>query len=108
MNRRGLPFVMLAASLLALFLAALSGYENQSHARCQAGVNEALILAQRARSQAADDDRAALDRMVADVAQAHSAADTRAALARYRATRSDADAKRAANPLPDLPDQVCQ
>jgi hypothetical protein len=44
---------------------------------------------------------------VEDVAMARSSTDTRAALARYRATRAAADAARDQEPLPEPPARHC-
>ncbi len=98
---------MLVASVVALGMSALVGYQSRGQAECQARINEQLVVAQSARAKAADQDRDAVDRLISDVSEAKSPADSRAALQRYRDTRASADAERTRNPLPAPPSQRC-
>lgn len=90
---RRLGIVLATASFLALGVSVWSGWQSREYAACQARVNDRLVSAQRAQADA-------VDRMVTDVLAAKSAADTRAALERYRDAR-------AANPLPEPASQTC-
>jgi uncharacterized membrane protein YdfJ with MMPL/SSD domain len=106
-RQRATGVIVLVASMLAVLGATYSGYRSASYAHCQARVNQALVVSQNARAQAAAQDRAALDRMVNDVVNAHSREESRAALDRYQATRRASDEERAKHPLPAPPSQVC-
>jgi hypothetical protein len=113
--------VLLVLSVIALVLAVASGLRSQSYARCQAGVNDALIAAQSARADAAQQDQradraeseatAALIRTVFEVATPQERlaayAKYRAALDEIDARRRSAEADRKANPLPAPPSQAC-
>jgi hypothetical protein len=106
-RKSAVEWAVLAASVIALLLAGLSGYRSATYARCQAGVNEQLVKATNARAAAAEQDRDAMDQLVTDVSNAKTADDSRNALARYRQTRAKADQDRRDHPLPSPPSEHC-
>lgn len=85
--------VVLVVSLAALALGAWSSWRWRAFALCQAELDQKLIVALDARTDA-------IDQLMADVTAAKSGAEVRAALERYQATR-------AANPLPPSALDVC-
>jgi hypothetical protein len=116
-----LNVAVLIITTAALALAVASGLRSQSYARCQAGVNDALIAAQSARADAAQQDRAA-DRaesaatadLIRTVFEASTTAERRAAYAKYRklvdevaASRAEAELERSRHPIPAPPSVVC-
>jgi hypothetical protein len=107
MNTRRFGIIVMIVSLLAVGGTVWSSIERAATERCQARVNDALITSQRARAEAAAQDRDALDRLVASVAEASQPAQVRAALDAYRADRTTSDENRRRNPLPEPPSQVC-
>lgn len=114
MKRRGIGVFIGVASLVTLVIAVWFGIQQAdlakrqtAYSHCQAAVNDALVAAQNARATFADQDRAALDRMVLDITKATSRADTEAALQRYQQTRATTDLERAQHPLPAPPSQAC-
>ena len=123
---------LLALSAASLVAAVLVGAQRQADAHrlqdyiaCQAGVNEAMALAQRSRSEATDQDRAA-DRAETTAARTlivtvftATGPDARskilAAFATYDRALKDVDASRAGaerqrreHPLPPLPSETCR
>jgi hypothetical protein len=107
MSSRKLGVTVMLLSLLALVGTVWTGIERANTARCQARVNDALITSQRARATAADQDREALDTMVATVAEATARAQVQAALNKYRADRAASNESRRRNPLPEPASEVC-
>jgi hypothetical protein len=118
---RRLNITLTVISFAALFIAATAGVQTYLYADCQGHVNEALIVAQLARAQAAEQDRQS-DReestATADLIRSVFAAKTQpevlAAYRDYQTTmnglrdrRNAADAKRRANPLPPPPSATC-
>lgn len=127
-----LQVALLVVSFVALIIAVGSGIQRQAdssrlrdYIACQAAVNEASALSQRARAAAAEQDRAsdraeseATRRLILTVftATGPDARDqARAAFATYEkalaavaASRADADRQRQANPLPPLPSETCR
>lgn len=95
-------FVLLAV-LTSLIMSWRATFSLRTYVDCQADWSTAYAVGAAERAQAAADDRAALDQLVASVAEATSGAETRTALARYRAARAAADVQRAANPPPEQP-----
>jgi len=104
-----------------MVLAAYTGITGQIRSDCQARVNEAQALAQRERSAAADQDRAA-DRveaaafrdLVRGVFSSTNQAGVLAANARYELAIAEVDRQRAVaeqqrreHPLPPLPSETC-
>lgn len=72
---------------------------------CQAAYAEASNASQRARAQAAEVDRQALDRVMRVVAE--NPRQGLAAVQEYNAARAAADAQRARNPIPEPPSSNC-
>ena len=113
--------VLLVLALLAMVMATYSGLQSASYARCQASVNEALVRAQVARGEAAEQDRqsdreesAATAALIRAVFTPGTSASRMAAYERYRATvdainerRAVTEEQRQANPLPAPPSQTC-
>lgn len=123
MSRRG-SIALLIISFIALIVASYSGVTGQAYARCQAGLNERSAIAQRARGDAAAQDRdadraestATRDLIVAvfSAAGPNARDEVRAAFARYETrmreietTRQEAEQRRQQNPLPPLPSETC-
>lgn len=112
---------LLVVSAVAMGLAAWSGIRTQAFNTCQAGVNEQLIVAQRERAGAADQDRKAdveESSATATLIQALFNSTTKpsrvAAYQSYRdnldrlnAQRAVTEAQRQAHPLPALPSETC-
>jgi hypothetical protein len=96
-----------AISLAAVTQSVRTSSAHHQYTRCQAEVIDQLIVALNARTAAATQDRDAMDQLVEGAATARSAADTRAALDRYRTTRATADAARNRKPLPEPPARRC-
>ena len=116
----GLALVI--GSVLALAMSAYTSYQSRAFAECQASVNEALIVAQNARADAAEQDRAsdreeslATAELIRAVFTARSQDDTRAAYLAYAtrldeitSQRAETERQRQANPLPAPPSQICR
>lgn len=100
-------YVLAGAAGLSLVVAVWSGVQSRAYVACQARWSQAYAASAQERTLAAEVDRQALDAMVAAVASATSAAQSRAALQRYQDARAAADAQRAEHPAPALPDEVC-
>lgn len=123
MSRRG-SIALLVISFAALVIAAYSGITGQAYAHCQAKLNERSALAQRARADAAAQDRdadraestATRDLIVAvfNASGPNARDENRASFARYETrmkeietTRQEAEQRRQQNPLPPLPSETC-
>lgn len=120
-RQRVVGWVVLAAAIVALVVAAVTGIQQARYARCQAGVNEALIQVQTARADAAEQDRqsdrdesAATAELIRTVFTAESRQATIDAYAAYRVTldeisakRAEAEKQRTENPLPAPPSEIC-
>lgn len=118
---RVVGLLLVAASVVALALSTYSSIRSRAFAECQATLNEQLIVATNARAAAGEQDRQAdrdqttaiaalIDAVFssADPGQRMAAYQTyRAELDRIAATRADAEADRAAHPLPAPPSQSC-
>lgn len=107
---RWLTWVVLVASFVSLGVSWYTGAERAAYQRCQVAVNDNLIRSQQARALAAEQDRQAMDDLVANVLAASETRDPGASLAAlrdYLNARADADAQRAANPIPVPPSQTC-
>lgn len=107
-RERTIGVIVLVMSLAALGVAGYSSLRTRSYVECQADWSQAYATSAAQRAQAADTDRRAVDDMVAAVLSARTAAESRAALLAYQQARADADRRRAANPAPALPDEVCR
>lgn len=104
---RIIGWLILAATLVALVMSWYASDRLRGYVACQAEWSRAYAVSTAARAAAAEDDRRALDNMIAAVTEATSPAETRRALVIYQQSRAEADDARAHNPLPQLPD-VCQ
>jgi hypothetical protein len=118
---RAIGAVLVAASVLALAMSAYSSLKSRAFAECQAQVNEALIVAQNARADAAEQDRAsdrdesiATAELIRAVFASTAREQTRAAYDAYtarlgeiNAQRAKSEAQRQAHPLPAPPSLVC-
>lgn len=94
---------LLALALFTTAVSATTAFTQRQRAGCQAKYNASVTAAIKARSTATDQDRAALDRMVATIATATSRPVIHEALDRYVKDRKAADEAREQNPLPDPP-----
>jgi len=121
LQSRAFGILLVAASILALFLSALASYRANAYAKCQSTVFDQLVAASTARADAAEQDRRA-DReesqatalLIQGVFTGATTAERLAAYDTYVKTladlsaRRDATAKeRAAHPLPAPPSQAC-
>jgi hypothetical protein len=119
--RRNVGWVVLTASAIAVVLATWSGINSTRYAHCQAAVNEALVVAQNARADAAAQDRV-LDRqesaatagLIKAVFSSTTRDQTLAAYLAYQKTiaditaqRAETERQRAAHPLPAPPSHTC-
>ncbi len=121
-GRSRVGLLLVVASILAIIMSAYTSYQSRAFAECQAAVNEALIVAQNARADAAEQDRAS-DReestatadLIRSVFSATTREESRAAYDRYAARLAEINARRTAtdkrrqdNPLPAPPSQICR
>lgn len=120
-GRSRVGLLLVVASVLAIGMSAYTSYQSRMFAECQASVNEALIVAQNARADAAEQDRAsdreeslATAELIRAVFTARSQDDTRAAYLTYAnrldeitSKRAETERTRQANPLPAPPSQTC-
>lgn len=95
-------------AVMSLILTLYLGYETNRIEKCQAEYQEANATVQKARSEAADEDRKVIDRMVLAVASAKTNKDVALALSSYLSTRAANDRIRADNPIPQLPSKFCR
>jgi hypothetical protein len=96
-------FIILATVAVSMFMSWHSTAQLSDYVECQARWSQAYAQSAAQRAEAAADDRAALDRLVAAVAEATDRNQTRTALALYRQARATADQQRAENPPPEPP-----
>lgn len=101
-------YAMRVAVVLSLGLGLWVTTSQQQTVRCHARYAEATARAVDARTEAAEEDRGAVDRMVSSVVTAKSREDTRAALLGYLDARKRADETRRRNPLPPAPSELCK
>lgn len=120
-RQRFVGWVVLAASVCALLISAVTGLQSYQHAECQAQVNETLIRAtsERAAAAAADrqsdrDESAATAELIRSVFTLRTTAERVAAYAEYReridaidAQRAETERQRQAHPLPAPPSETC-
>lgn len=90
---------------VALLLSLAIGGVQLKLTACQAAYAEASNISQRARAEAAEADRLALDRMLQVVAD--NPRGSLDAIREYNATRAAADAQRERNPIPPPPSSTC-
>ncbi len=97
------------SALMVLYLGALGWlYKMQSDiVACQAAYAEAAAISTAARTQAATEDRVALDTLISAITAAQAPEQTRAALGEYQRVRRASDERRRANPLPAAPSTRC-
>jgi hypothetical protein len=94
--------IMAAVALVLSVFVAVQQYDMTA---CQARYNEASNTSTRARAEAAEADRRALDELLQVVADNPDAALN--AIRRYNMTRRAADEQRARNPVPPSPQETC-
>lgn len=104
-NRWLLTFVLVVNAGLAAFLI-YQRADSANFTRCTSDWQSDFATVYKARSDAAADSQSALDDILAAVAT-ESRDDFRASLNKYQQLRRDQIAERKANPLPELPEQVC-
>ena len=105
-KRRIVWVTLFVISVAGLVIMTVSGIRSRDYISCNAEQVEILIKYQREASVAAREECEAHD----VVRRAQLAGDTQAehdAILRYFDIRTKADARRAAAPLPDLPEKVC-
>jgi hypothetical protein len=100
-------WVVLALSLVAVAMTAVSGWQSHARAQCQARVNQQLVMALRARAESVDARDTAFDQMLDALLTAKSPEERRATLATYRAAQAQVAADRREHPLPAPPDETC-
>lgn len=107
----GVTRLLKVVAILSLLLAVGVGVQQARLTSCLAAYNEASNLSSRARTEAAEADRKAVDDMVKAIAEARRAPDPAGAvdqaLGGYLQARAFADGQRAGNPLPGPPSQTC-
>jgi hypothetical protein len=100
-------------AVLSLMAALFTGTRQYQLSDCLARYSEASNISQRARAEATEQDRKALDAMIAAVANARQlpAAQARAvvdaAFADYGKARAFADGSRSVSPIPEPPSAKC-
>lgn len=92
-------------ALIALVLSVAIGVRQFQMTQCQARYNEASNVSQRARSEAAEQDRQAQDAMFKAIAKDPKS--TIVLLNGYLEDRAAANAQRAQNPVPPPPSETC-
>lgn len=102
-----LGWLLFAASLIMVLASTYLGYKQYSYVHCQTLVNDSFVKALKARTDAAEADRNAMDQLVSDVSNAKTRDDSVRALAKYRETRAKADADRRQHPLPEPASSSC-
>lgn len=102
MKGRWFGIILCAVSIAALVVSGVTTAQRYSFNKCQAATNKILIQSLDAQSNAAKQDRDALDRMVLSFLALKPGQGTqgRQILEDYVNARREADAERAAHPLP--------
>lgn len=103
-SRAAIRIVQVMAAI-ALVLSAGVGVRQYQLTGCVARYNERSNESQRARAQAADADRKALDDMLQVVAD--NPRQSIVAIKHYNEIRAQADAQRSSNPIPPPPSETC-
>lgn len=90
-------------SLVALVVATITSVNREAFFRCQVQTNDATIVTLHARAEAATQDQEAVDLMVRSILDLKpgEGAKVRQILQQYTEQRRQANATRAANPLPE-------
>lgn len=106
-KQRKVGIVVLIVSTLAMIVSAVNTVRSSTYYHCQQRVNDALIRSQNARAEAAEQDRQAVDQMVASflAIKPGNPGAGRTVLENYLKQRQEADKQRAAHPLP--PPESC-
>jgi hypothetical protein len=104
-DRRGWYIVLIIVAVLTLGQTAYVSVKSRDEARCQTRINEKFLAVLQDRSATNDADRENVSRMVSDVVNAKSRAETRRALDRYLAEKHRIDAQRRNLPYPNLEKQ---
>ena len=92
-------------AVVALLLSVFVAVQQWDMTACQARYNEASNASTRARAEAAEADRQALDQLLQVVADNPDAA--LSAVREYNMSRRAADEQRRANPVPPSPQETC-
>ncbi|BAL85454.1 hypothetical protein AMIS_2340 [Actinoplanes missouriensis 431] len=90
---------------VALLLSVMIGVRQVQMTSCQARYNESANSSTRARAEAAEADRQALDELLRVVADQPDAALSE--IRRYNMARAQADEQRRLNPVPPSPQETC-
>lgn len=98
--------VVLVITFAALVMSWRATSNLTRYVECQARWSQVYASTSNERAKAAEQDRQALDNMIAAVTESQTRAETRRALVIYQQIRADADAARTRNPLPELP-SIC-
>lgn len=106
MKRRIVWLALFLISVTGLIIMTVSGIRQRNYVNCNAEQVAILIQYQREASVAAREEREAHD-LVRRAQKAQDADAVSDAIDKYFQTRKNADARRAKNPLPDLPQNVC-
>lgn len=120
-RQRWVGILVLGLAIVSLIWSTVTGVQSFQYARCQAGVNEALVQTSVARAAAAEQDRdsdrdesAATAELIRTVFEVQTPAERIAAYTAYRkaldeinARRAEAEAQRTQNPLPAPPSAIC-
>lgn len=103
----GATRVLKLVAIVSLLLGLAVGVQQAQLTACLAAYTEAANVSSKARTEAAEGDRKALDDMVKSIAGAKDSATVKDALSTYLQARAFADGQRASNPLPGPPSQTC-
>lgn len=104
--RRLVWLILFLTSVAGLVIMTVSGIKQRNYVNCNAEQVAILIQYQREASVAAREEREAHD-AVRRAQRDGDAEAERAAIVNYFVVRQKADERRAKNPLPDLPQNVC-
>lgn len=105
LTRRLIGLVLVASSVVAIWQSYATTARQARYVECQGQVNTALIESLAQSRETAAQERAATDAVYR--ALRDSPQDPSAAIDTYFAQRAAADARRAANPLPEPPTSRC-
>jgi hypothetical protein len=112
---RAISTVLLFVATVSLVMSFIATHHDRetnkrltTFVKCQAEWTSFLYKANQAGRNANANTQRAMDDLVNAVGEAKSAADTRAALERYKKARAEQNASLAANPLPPPPEAVCE
>lgn len=103
---RLLGFIVVLLALFSVAQGSFYAYESEKKSACQAQFNNDFARVATARSQWADDDKKALNKMLSDLLSAKPG-QGRTILEKYIEATERTDKLRAENPLPKLEDRDC-